>query len=308
MRGNIVVGTRGSKLALIQTESVVNKLKAAFPELEINVRKVVTHGDLDRLTHLDRIGVGVFVKELEEALLGGKIDLAVHSLKDVPTDIPSGLGLIAVTERDDPRDVLVARAALNNLPPGSRIGTSSLRRAVQLTKLRPDIETCSIRGNVDTRLNKVFSGELDGIILAAAALWRLGWQDKITQYLPLANFLPAAGQGALVVEARLADADIVACAKQINHLPTWQCVNAERAFLRELGGGCRAPIAALGKIDGIKFKLEGMVANPTGMQMIKDFIEGDITCSEELGTKLAVKMMERGASKFIAEAVRNEIR
>lgn len=308
MRTKIVVGSRGSRLALIQTESVVNRLKFMHPDLEISIRKIVTAGDRDHHTQLDQIGVDVFVKELEEALLGGRIDLAVHSLKDVPTDIPQGLGLIAVTERDDPRDVLVAKARLYDLIPGSRIGTGSLRRTLQVAQIRPDLETCSIRGNVDTRLRKVSSGEVDGVILAAAALSRLGWRDKITQYLPLENFLPAAGQGTLVVEARLDDKEIVDRILPINHLPTWQCISAERMFLRELGGGCRAPIAALGTLDGTKLRLEGMVASPAGKKVLRDSIEGNVTSSRELGVKLAGRMLGMGASEFIAEARRNETR
>jgi hydroxymethylbilane synthase len=308
MRMKVVVGTRGSKLALIQTESVVNKLKLIHPNVEISIRKVVTAGDQDRLTHLDRIGTNVFVKELEEELLDGKIDLAVHSLKDVPTDIPKGLGLIAVTEREDPRDVLVAKALLGDLPTGSKIGTGSLRRAIQVIHIRPDLETCGIRGNVDTRLRKVDSGEIGGVVLAAAGLKRLGWHDKITQYLPIENFLPAAGQGSLVLEAKSNDKEIVELVTPINHLTTWQCVTAERTFLRELGGGCRAPIATLGTIDGNTLRLEGMVASSTGKKLFRDSIEGDVTPAEELGVTLARKMLEMGASELIAEAKRNEIR
>lgn len=308
MRTKIVVGSRGSKLALIQTESVVSKLKAKLPDLEISIRKIITAGDRDRHTHLDRIGVDVFVKELEEALLDGRIDLAVHSLKDVPTENPLGLDLIAVIDRDDPRDVLVAKAAFDGLPSGSRIGTGSLRRTIQVAQIRPDLETCSIRGNVDTRLRKVSSGEVEGVILAAAGLVRLGWQDKITQYLPLENFLPAAGQGALVVEARSDDKEIVELISLINHLTTWQCVTAERTFLLELGGGCRAPIATLGTIDGNKLRLEGMVASPVGKKVLRDSIEGNVTSSRELGMTLARRMLATGASEFIAEARCNEIR
>lgn len=308
MRTKIIVGTRGSRLAMIQTESVVNKLKLIHSNLAINITKIVTAGDRDRLTHLDRIGTDVFVKELEEALLDGRIDLAVHSLKDVPTDIPQGLGLIAVVEREDPRDVLVAKALLDNLPTGSRIGTGSLRRTIQMARIRPDLETCSIRGNVDTRLRKVDSGEISGVVLAAAGLKRLGWHDKITQYLPLENFLPAAGQGALVVEARVEDKELIDLVSPLNHLPTWQCVTAERAFLRELGGGCRAPIATLGTINGDTLRLEGMVASPTGTKLLRDSIEGNVTSTEELGMTLARNMLEMGASELIAEAKRNEIR
>ncbi len=308
MSRKVVVGTRGSKLALIQTELVISQLRTNSPDLEISIKKIVTAGDRDRLTHLDRIGVDVFVKELEEALLDGRIDLAVHSLKDVPTDIPRGLGLIAVTEREDPRDVLVARARLEDLPSGSRVGTGSLRRTIQLAQIRPDIETCSIRGNVDTRLRKVTSGEADGVILAAAGISRLGWQDKITQYLPLDNFLPAAGQGALVIETRSDDKPIVDLISAINHLPTWQCITAERIFLSELGGGCRAPIAALARIDGTNLKLEGMVAGPAGNKVLRDSIEGDVTSAKEMGMTLARRMLAAGAVELIAEARRNEIR
>ena len=308
MKSKIVVGTRGSRLAMIQTESVVSRLKLILPDLEISIRKIVTAGDRDRRTHLDRIGVDVFVRELEEALLDGRIDLAVHSLKDVPTENPPGLGLVAVIDRDDPRDILVAKAKLDELASGSRIATGSLRRTIQLHQIRPDLETCGIRGNVDARLRKVSSGEVDGVILAAAGLKRLGWQDRITQYLPLEDFLPAAGQGALCVEARLHDKEIIDRISPVNHLPTWQCVTAERTFLRELGGGCRAPIASLGTIDGTMLRLEGMVASPTGKKTLRDSIEGDVSSSEELGLKLARRMLEMGASDFIAEARLNEIR
>jgi hydroxymethylbilane synthase len=308
MKGKIVVGTRGSRLALIQTELVVDKLKLIHLGLEIDMEKIVTAGDRDRRTYLDRIGTDVFVKELEEALLDGRIDLAVHSLKDVPTDIPQGLALVAVIEREDPRDVLVAKALLNDLPPGSRIGTGGLRRTIQIAKNRPDLETCGIRGNVDTRLRKVDSGEVDGVVLAAAGLKRLGWQDKITQYLPLENFLPAAGQGALVMETRVEDKELIDLVLPINHLPTWQCVTAERTFLRELGGGCRAPIATLGTINGNMLRLEGMVASPTGKKLLRESIEGGATSAEELGMILARKMLELGASELIAEAKRDEIR
>ena len=257
---------------------------------------------------LNRIGVDVFVKELEDALLDGRINLAVHSLKDVPTDIPQGLRLIAVIERDDPRDVLVANTGIDDLPSGSRIGTGSLRRTLQVTQIRSDLETCSIRGNVDTRLRKVDSGEVDGVILAAAAMSRLGWQDRITQYLPLENFLPAAGQGALVIEARSDDKEVLDLIKPINHLPTWQCVTAERIFLRELGGGCRAPIATLATLKRDRLRLEGLVASPTNKKVLRDSSEGDVAFSDELGTELAGKMLKMGASEFISEAKQNGIR
>lgn len=304
MKTKIVVGSRGSKLALIQAESVVAKIRQINPYLEVAISKIATKGDRNRHTQLDRLaGVGVFVKELEEALLDDRIDLAVHSLKDMPTQINQGLYLAAVTQRLDPRDVLVSRAKrLDELAPGSRIGTGSFRRAVQLASYRPDLEVCSIRGNVDTRLRKVSGGEVDGVILAAAAMLRLGWENKIIEYLPLKHFLPAVGQGALVIETRLGDEEIAGLISPINHLPTWQSVTAERAFLSALGGGCRAPIAALGTVNSTTLKLEGMVVDVSGKKLLHASAEGNAMSPEQVGVRLAQKMLAMGASEFIAEA------
>ncbi len=306
MKRKIVVGSRGSKLALIQAESVVAKLRKANPSLEVNISTIVTEGDRNRQTRFDQMdGIGVFVKELEEALLDGRIDLAVHSLKDMPTEIPQGLHLAAVTERLDPRDVLVSRAGrLDELPAGSRIGTGSFRRRVQLTTYRPDLEVCHIRGNVNTRLDKVSRGEFDGVILAAAALIRLGWQDKISEYLPLEHFLPAVGQGALAVETRLDDTEVAELISSTNHLPSWQSVTAERAFLSAMGGGCRTPIAALGIVNGDTLKLEGMVADIEGKKVLYASEDGDAMSLEEVGVRLAQKLLGMGASDFVAEVSR----
>ena len=306
MRKKIVVGSRGSKLASIQAELVVARIREANPDLEVNIRRIVTRGDRNRQVQLDQIaGDGVFVKELEEALHNGQIDLAVHSLKDMPTELPQGLGLIAVAERLDPRDVLVSRGQkLAGLAPGSRIGTGSLRRAVQLKAYRPDLEACGIRGNVDTRLRKVSDGEFAGVILAAAALKRLGWEDRITEYLSLEHFLPSVGQGALALEARADDRDITELAVPLNHLPTWQSITAERAFLSALGGGCRAPIAALGTVNDNALKLEGMVASVSTGEILHGTIEGSATAPQELGAQLAQKMLAMGAGKFITEVRR----
>jgi hydroxymethylbilane synthase len=302
MMRKVVVGSRGSRLALIQTESVVSELKKANPGCEIGVSKVVTQGDRDRRSSFDRMGgVGVFVKELEEALLEARIDLAVHSLKDVPSEIPQGLRLLAVTKRLDPRDVLVAKLKLKELASGARIGSGSLRRAVQLHQYRPDLEVRSIRGNIDTRLRKVASGEFDGVIVAAAALLRLGWEDRITEYLPLEYFLPAVGQGALVIEARAGDKGTAELVLPINHLPTWQSVTAERAFLRALGGGCRAPIAALGIMDDTSLRLDGMVADVNGARILHASEQGSAMSPEEVGERLAQKILAMGASEFIAD-------
>jgi len=306
MSRRIIVGSRGSKLALVQTESVVAKIREMNPDLDITVSKIVTTGDRNRESPIDQMGTAIFVKELEDALLGERIDIAVHSLKDVPTVLPPGLCLSGVTERLDPRDVLVAGVGLNELAPGSRIGTSSLRRTVQLISYRHDLQACPIRGNVDTRLRKVFSGEFDGVMLAAAALLRLGLESRITEYLPLNHFLPAVGQGALVVEARLSDMDIARVMSSINHIPTWQCVTAERALLRALGGGCRAPIAALGTVSGNRLELEGMVASMSGQKVLCASEEGNAISAEEIGLKLSEKMLGMGAAEIIAEAKGSE--
>jgi hydroxymethylbilane synthase len=232
MSSKIIIGSRGSKLALIQARSVADLIKKVIPEAVIEIKKVSTLGDRDRKTMLERWGeIGVFVKEIEQVLLKGEIDLAVHSLKDMPTDISEGLCLAAVTERLDPGDALVANVPLRGLPPGSRIGTGSLRRSVQLRRQRPDIRTEGIRGNMDTRLRKVEAGEFDGIIVAAAALERLGLNYRVAEYLNTADFLPAPGQGAIAVEARWEDREMVETASAINNITAMQVVSAERSFL-----------------------------------------------------------------------------
>ena len=305
MSRRIIVGSRGSRLALLQTESVVARIKEVNPDIEVNIIKIVTTGDRSR-RQLDSMGTAIFVKELEQALLEGRIDLAVHSLKDMPTELPPRLCLRAVTERLDPRDALVAKSRLNELAPGATIGTGSLRRTVQLMGYRPDLRVRPIRGNIDTRLGKVARGEFDGVIVAAAAMLRLGWEEKITEYLPLEHFLPAVGQGALVVEARVDDVDIATLVSPLNNLTTWQGVTAERAFLRVLGGGCRAPVAALGVVKGNKLRLEGMVASISGQKVLRASEEGSAMSAEEIGARLAEKMMGMGAAEIIAEARSHE--
>jgi hydroxymethylbilane synthase len=306
MRRGIITGTRGSKLALIQAESVATKVREFAPHLEVTVSKIVTQGDRDHHTQLAHMeGIGIFVKELEAALSSGRIDIAVHSLKDMPTQIPQGLCLVAVTERLDPRDVLISGGQkLAELTAGSMIGTGSLRRAVQLGACRPDLEVCSVRGNADTRLRKVAEGELDGVILAAAAMQRLGWQEKITEYLPLEHFLPAVGQGALAIEARSDDREVAELLAPLNHMPTWQSITAERTFLEALGGGCRAPIASLGTFKNGTLQLDGMVADMGTKKIIRSLAEDSALSPQELGARLAQKLLAMGADEFIAEARR----
>jgi hydroxymethylbilane synthase len=299
----IAIGTRGSKLAVIQAQWVLTKLKETTPGLEANIVKITTRGDRYSGTALDKFaGQGVFIKELEKALADGEIDLAIHSLKDMPTEITRSLSLTATTVRLDPRDVLVSRTGKSTeLTPGSIIGTGSHRRAVQLRALRPDLEIRGVRGNIDTRLRKVSEGEIDGIIVAAAALIRLGWQDKITEYLPTDYFTPAVGQGTLGIEIRSEDKETASLVSALNHQPTWLSVTAERAFLRALGGGCRTPIAALGIVSDGVLKLSGMVASIDGSHIIRATKEGDAQAPEQVGKQLAQKMVELGALDCISE-------
>jgi len=301
----IIVGSRGSKLAVIQAEELLAKLREAFPGLKAGLVKIKTRGDRYSTTALDEFdGQGIFVKELEKALLNKQIDLAVHSLKDLPTEIPQGLILAAVTPRLDPRDVLVSRAGkLAELAPGSKIGTGSPRRAVQLLALRPNLRVCNIRGNIDTRLRKVFDGEFDGVIVAAAALIRLGWQEKITEYLSVEHFTPAVGQGTLGIETRSEDKEIWTLLSKINDQATWQAITAERTFLQALGGGCRAPIAALGIVSDGTLKLTGMMASIDGAHVLRATEQGNASAAEQLGKRLSRKMVEMGALALITSAV-----
>jgi hydroxymethylbilane synthase len=300
---SVRLGTRGSKLAIIQAQELQNQLIQIFPELTITLVKIKTTGDRDRVTSLDVFSnQGVFVKELERALLDRRIDLAIHSLKDLPTEIPQGLSLTAVTSRLDPRDVLASRSGkLEELPRGSKIGTGSRRRSVQLLALRPELNISDIRGNIDTRLRKVFNGEFDGIVVAAAGMIRLGMEEQITEYLPPELFTPAVGQGALGIETRAGDEETASLVSRINHMPTWQAVIAERTFLRALGGGCRTPISALGTISGDALKLTVMVAGNEGVQIIRATDEGAASQPEHIGRRLAQKMTDMGALAIIRQ-------
>jgi len=302
----LIVGSRNSKLAVIQAESVINKLKSKDNIYNIILCKISTTGDKFRDISLEQLGVASFVKELEEALLERKIDIAVHSMKDVPTRTAPGLRVVAVSERLDPRDVLISSTSLNNMVSGSTIATSSLRRITQLSFIRPDINTSPIRGNIDTRIRKFKNGEVNGLITAAAALIRMGWEKEITEYLPIKYFLPAVGQGALALQVRNNDYELIDFIRQLNDLSAWQSVMAERSFLNELGGGCRVPIAALGIVENGKLSLEGMVAGITSHSILRYSISGDADDYIELGKTLAKKMMNSGAAQLIAESKGHE--
>jgi hydroxymethylbilane synthase len=306
-RGKIVIGSRGSRLALIQAEYVAVELRAACPDKEFEIKKIVTGGDRNSSIRLGNINsIGIFTKELEEALLDRRIDLAVHSLKDMPTIIPEQLCLAGVLERSDPRDVLITRGErLDELKVGSRIGTGSPRRSVQLSTCRPDLVIHNIRGNIETRLKKIQSGEVDGVILAAAAMIRLGREKRITQYLSVGDFLPSAGQGVIGIEIRQNDDDINGLVSQINSFPTWQCAIAERVFLNTLGGVCRAPIAVLAALDGEQLHLDGMVASSDGTKMLRSSRKGGLTSAEETGRDLAQELLGLGAAKLLEGAAVN---
>jgi len=299
---NIKIGTRGSKLALAQTNSVVESLKKIAPEIMAEICVIKTSGDIMQDVSLLQIGgQGVFVKEIEDALLSGSIDLAVHSMKDVPGETPEDLIFAAILHREDVRDVLVSRGniKLEFMPRGAKIGTGSLRRGAQIQAMLPDVTIVPLRGNIDTRLKKIETENLTGIILAAAGMKRLGYVEKIAQYLPIELMLPAVGQGALGLQIRKTDSELAKVLAKLNHATTAAEITAERSFLRALGGGCRLPIAAFGKLEGQQLSLEGLVASPNGASAVRDKVRGEIAEAEELGKKLADMIMEKGGKKLL---------
>ena len=299
---NVRIGTRGSKLALTQANYVAGCLKKIAPEISTEFCVIKTAGDIMQDVSLLKIGgKGVFVKEIEDALLSGTIDLAVHSMKDVPTENPEGLKFAAILPREDARDILVSREnkKIEFMPKGAKIGTGSMRRASQILAILPDITIVPLRGNLDTRLKKIETENLAGVILAAAGMKRMGFAEKISQYLPIETMLPAVGQGALGLEIRDNDEVLKKILTKLNHEPTQREVTAERSFLLHLGGGCRLPIAAFAKIDGGQLFLEGLVAAPQGSNIIREKVKGDPAEAEEVGKKLAEIILERGGKKLL---------
>ncbi len=310
----IVVGTRQSALALTQTNQVIEQLRGLCArhgmEYEFAVKKIVTKGDRILDVTLSKVGgKGLFVKEIEQALIDGEIDIAVHSMKDVPSELPGGLVIGAVPKRADARDCIVTRDGRRfaDLPPGARVGTSSLRRACQLQNRRPDLTIESVRGNIDTRLKKLEAGEFDAIVLAAAGLHRIGWQERIAEYLAPEVCLPAVGQGALGIECRADDESVLELLGRYNDRETALAVAAERSFLSELNGGCQIPIGAYGTIQtdcseaqaSPVVELTGMVGTPDGREMIKETMAG--SDPERLGRMLAEKLISQGANRILAE-------
>ena len=300
----LTIGTRGSQLALWQTNWVKARLLEANPGLEIQIQVISTKGDrvLDvSLPKLGEQGKGLFTKELEDAIREQRIDLAVHSLKDLPTELPSDLEIGAICEREDVRDALVARKvkSLAELPEHARIGTSSLRRQAQLRVVRPDLMIEPIRGNVDTRLRKLDEGQFDAIVLAAAGLHRLGHAARITEHLEDDVMLPAVGQGALAIEIRAHDQATAEAVQQLNHETTDLACKAERAFLKGLGGGCLVPIAAHARIEANTLNLVGLVASPDGTQVIRGVSNGSSAEAMSIGQTLADELLARGADKIL---------
>ena len=298
------LGTRGSPLAMRQAELVARILRNRWPDLEVTLIPIKTSGDKLLDVQLSQVGgKGLFVKEIEEALLADQIDLAVHSLKDLPVTLPSGLRLGAIMVREDPLDALVARDGLQftGLPTGSRIGTSSLRRQVQLLHRRPDLQIVPLRGNVETRLRKLETLGLDAVVLAAAGLIRLGLQDRITERLQPELSLPAIGQGALAIEIREDDQRVASLVDGLDDRDTRLATASERAFLRRLGGSCVTPIAAFGQIEGESLQLAGMVASLDGKRMVRQVRRGDAGAPEEVGHALAEQLLAAGAEEILRE-------
>ncbi len=304
------IGTRASELALWQANWVKSELEKRYPFLEVTLTKIKTQGDKILDVPLAMVGgKGLFVKEIQEAILADEVDIAVHSMKDVPTFFPEGLALRCITEREDVRDILILRPGVNSvtdLPQGARVGTSSLRRKCQLLQVRPDLQMVDIRGNVQTRIRKLTEDNLDCIVLAAAGMHRLGFKNQISQYLDPEICLPAIGQGALGLESRIADDEINAMIDFFNHPETSCAVVAERALLRRLEGGCQVPIAAYGTVEGEKLSLTGFVASVDGVQSLKKSIEGHVSDAEALGTSLADDLLIMGAGKILNEVYENE--
>lgn len=303
----IRIGTRGSQLALWQSNLVASLLKKQYPEIDIELVKIKTTGDKILDAPLAKIGdKGLFVKEIEVALLEGSVDIAVHSAKDMPTEIPQGLTLAVYMKRDDPADALISRGGekLDELKPGAVIGTSSLRRRAQLMAYRPDLKFVDLRGNVGTRLAKLEEENLDAILLSGAGLTRLGMEDRITERLPSDIVVPAVGQGLIVIETREDNAEILELIKFLNDYETSTCVKAERAFSDRIGGGCQVPMGAHAVLEGDTLKMQAVVASLDGERVLRAEAEGPAGDAEIIGAALAEDLIEIGAGAILEE-IRN---
>ncbi|MDY8046650.1 hydroxymethylbilane synthase [Paenibacillus polymyxa] len=302
----IVVGSRQSALALTQTGHVIEDLNALCAkhgmDLQFVVKKILTKGDRILDVTLSKVGgKGLFVKEIEQAMLAGEIDMAVHSMKDMPSELPEGLVNGAVPRREDPRDCLITLGAksLEDLPQGAKVGTSSLRRASQIKSMRPDLQLEPVRGNIDSRLKKLEKEGFDAIILAAAGLHRMGWKERITSYIPEEDCLPAVGQGALGIECRASDEELLALLRLYNDRDTSATVAAERTFLGVLNGGCQVPIGAHAVWAGQEISLTGMVGSPDGEVILKETLQGNDP--QKLGEAVAASLIAKGAEQILAQ-------
>jgi len=296
------IGTRGSALALAQTDWVKRRLEEHDRDLRVEVVKIKTSGDRFLTSPITSVGKGIFVKEIEDALLEKKIDLAVHSMKDLPTVATPGLTIAAVPEREDARDALVTRsgAALKDLRSGASIGTGSLRRRAPILNRRPDLFVAPIRGNIDTRLRKMDDGEVDGLIMAAAGLKRLGLADRIREYLSTDVCLPAPAQGALALQTRDGD-HVINTVVFLRHSPTMLAVTAERALLEHLGGGCLLPVGAFASVSGDALNLAAVAADPDGRKLLREEHRGPAEAAEPIGIELAERLLSRGARTLLRE-------
>ena len=335
IKGNkrVVIATRGSKLALWQAGWIKTELEKRYPDIDIELEKIKTTGDKILDVPLAKVGgKGLFVKEIEEAMLRGEADLAVHSMKDVPADLPAELHIAVICEREDPRDALIVRTqkterglqtaqGFKDLPHGARVGTSSLRRICQILNKRPDLKIIQLRGNLDTRIRKLDEGQFDAIVVATAGVKRLGMPERITEVLDPDITLPAIGQGAVGIECRIDDEYIHKLINPLNHVETAICVRAERSFLKKLEGGCQVPIAAHARLirqntegsgqkteadckvstDNCKLVIEGLVGSVSGDRIVKGSIEGDPDDAEHLGINLAEGLIAKGAGEILAE-------
>jgi hydroxymethylbilane synthase len=298
----LIIGSRGSKLALFQANWIKSKLEAAHSDLRVVIEIIKTSGDVFLDAPLSQIGgKGLFTKEIEDALLDRRIDLAVHSLKDLPTVLPAGLSLGAVSSREDARDAFLSNEhrSLDTLPTGARVGTSSLRRQSQLLRLRRDLEVANLRGNLDTRIRKLDEKQYDAILLACAGLDRLGYQHRIAERLSVQQLCPAVGQGALGIEIREMDDKTHKWLQCLHHAPTHSAVISEREFLRRLGGGCQVPIAGHAWIEDSRLEMLGVVASTDGQQLFRDRASAPIEQAAELGVQLAERLLTSGASEIL---------
>ena len=298
----MLIGTRGSALAMVQANWVKDRIEERHPDVVVDLLIIKTKGDKILDVPLAKVGgKGLFVKEIEDALLDGRADLAVHSMKDVPAELPAGLFIAAVPEREDYRDVLVTRdgSGFEALAQGARVGTSSLRRRAQLLHNRPDLEIVTLRGNVDTRLKKLVSEDMAAIVLAAAGLSRMGLVDRAAEFLEPEIMVPAIGQGALGIEARQGDREVLKRLEFLHHENTAVCVAAERAFLLRMEGGCQVPLGALAGLDGDRLTITGLVADPDGEPCFKGTVEAGAAEAEAAGIDLADRLLAQGGREIM---------